>query len=198
LHCTIATLVVAAVMGTAACSIQSETPEQRKRAKGTLEAYERGRKAAEAESQRTGAEGYQRRINDPGSIAIDESDAQAAALGSPSPLVRTRAAETLGDAKGPRAAPALISALGIETDPAAFSAIATALEHINDRRATEPLVDALARPGMPDDAREHALMTIVAFHSESRFLPQIRKFYESLTDESVRARTATILARYRE
>jgi hypothetical protein len=51
---------------------------------------------------------------------------------------------------------------------------------------------------MPDDARERALMAIVAFHSDSRFVPQIRKFYESLADESVRARTRVILARYRE
>jgi len=192
------TLVAAAALGTAACSIQSETAEQRKRAKDTLEQYERERKAEEAESTRRSAEAYRRRTSDPGSLSIEESDARAAALGSPSPIARMRAAEALGDARGARAVEALIAALRAETDPAAFSAIATALEHINDRRATDPLVEALAAPGMPDEARERALMAIVAFHSDSRFVPQIRKFYESLTDESVRARTRVILARYRE
>jgi HEAT repeat protein len=194
----IRTLLSSAALGTAACSIQSETADQRKNAKETLERYERERRAADAESAIRSAEQYQRRTSDPGSLSIEESDAQSAALGSASAVVRTKAAETLGDAKGPRAVPALIAALRSETDPAAFSAMATALEHINDRRATDPLVEALSQPGMPDDARERALMAIVAFHSDSRFVPQIRKFYESLTDESVRARTRVILARYRE
>jgi HEAT repeat protein len=189
--------VLSAVL-VSACSIQSETAEQRKRAKDYRDQQEQEIKAAEAESARKRDEEYQRRTSDPGSLSIEQSDAQIAALGSVAPFTRTSAAEALGDAKGARAVPALITALKAETDPSAFGAIATALEHINDRRATDPLVEALAQPGMPDDAREHALRAIVTFSSESRFLPEIRKFYESLTDESVRARTKVILARYRE
>jgi hypothetical protein len=87
------------------------------------------------------------------------------------------------------------SALRTETDPLAFGAIAGALKNIHDGRATEALIDALSAPGMPDGAREQALEAIVAFHSQWRFGPQIRRFYSSLTDESVRARVGDIVGR---
>lgn len=115
---------------------------------------------------------------------------------SPSSFRRISAAEKLGDAKGPRAVNALIAALRTETDPAAFSAIVDALSNIHDARAVDAYVDALWAPGMPDNAREHALNAIVENRSEYRLVPQIRRFYESLTDASVKARVRPILERY--
>jgi HEAT repeat protein len=135
-------------------------------------------------------------LTDPGSLSIQESDAEIAALHSPSSLQRTQAAEKLGDAKGTRAVDSLIAVLRTESDPLAFSAVVQALENIHDARAVDAYVEALSAPNMPDYAREMAFNGIVASGSQWRFVPQIRRFYSSLTDESVRARVRLIVEQY--
>jgi hypothetical protein len=177
------------------CSVESVPAERRERAKAQLDEYERRSRAEETESDRERAETFKREIADPGSLSIAESDAQMTVLRSSWPLERAKAAEGLGDAKGRRAVDALVAALRTETDPMPFGAIASALKNIHDGRAAEALVEALSAPGMPDGAREHAFDAIVDMGSQWRFAPQIKRFYASLTDESVRARVSNILRR---
>jgi HEAT repeat protein len=178
------------------CSIESVPAERRRQMEATREEYERNQQAESAATQRQRTEEFQRRIADPGSLSIQESDVQIEVLRSPSSFRRISAAEKLGDAKGPRAVNALIAALRTEKDPAAFSAIVDALSIIHDGRAVDAYVDALSVQGMPDNAREHALNAIVENRSEYRLVPQLRRFYESLTDASVKARVRPIVERY--
>jgi HEAT repeat protein len=178
------------------CSMESVPADRRRQVEAARDEYERKSQADSAAAQRQRAEEFQRRIADPGSLSIQESDAEIEALRSPSSFRRTSAAEKLGDAKGPRAVNALIAALRTEADPAAFSAIADALSNIHDGRAVDAYVDALSAPGMPDNARERALNAILENRSEFRFVPQIRRFYESLTDASVKARVRPLVERY--
>jgi HEAT repeat protein len=178
------------------CSMESVPADRRRQVEAARDEYERKSQAESAAAQRQRDEEFQRRIADPGSLSIQESDREIEALRSPSPFRRTSAAEKLGDAKGPRAVNALIAALRTEADPAAFSAIADALSNIHDGRAVDAYVDALSAPGMPDNAREHALNAILENRSESRFVLQIRRFYESLTDASVKARVRPLVERY--
>lgn len=178
------------------CSIESVPAERRQQKEAAREEYERNQQAESAAAERQRAEELLRRIADPGSLSIQESDAEIEALRSPSSFRRISAAERLGDAKGPRAVNALIAALRTETDPAAFSAIVDALSNIHDGRAVDAYVDALSAPGMPDNAREHALNAILQNRSEDRLVPQIRRFYESLADASVKARVRPIVERY--
>jgi hypothetical protein len=63
-----------------------------------------------------------------------------------------------------------------------------ALENIHDARAVDAYVEALSAPNMPDNVRELAFNGIVVNRSEWRFVPQIQRFYDSLTDASVGAR----------
>jgi hypothetical protein len=67
---------------------------------------------------------------------------------------------------------------------------------LNDRRATEPLVTAMAAPGRSDDARAAAFDTLVRFSSATRFLPQVGEFRKSVTDEHVVARVQAFLDTY--
>jgi HEAT repeat protein len=191
-------VAIVSTLLTSGCSYESVPADQRRRAEAARDEYERQSKVESAESDRKRLEEFQRRIADPGSLSVQESDSLIAALHSPSSLARISAAQKLGDAKGPRAVDPLVAALPTETDPAAFSAIAEALGNIHDLRATDALVAALSAQNMPDDAREHALDAIVGFRSEWRYVPQIQRFYESLTDKSVRARVGQIVERYRK
>jgi len=75
-------------------------------------------------------------------------------------------------------------------------ALVQALENIHDARAVDAYVEALSAPNMPDDIREMAFNGIVTSGSQWRFVPQIRRFYSSLTDESVRARVRLIVEQY--
>jgi HEAT repeat protein len=177
------------------CNIQSVSPERRRQMEALREENERNHQAAVA-AQRQRAEEFQRRTADPGSLSIQESDAQIEVLRSPASFRRINAAEKLGDAKGPRAVNALIAALRTEKDPAAFSAMVDALSNIHDARANDAYVDALSAPGMPDNAREHAFNAIVENRSEYRLVPQLRRFYDSLTDTSVKARVRLVVERY--
>ena len=178
-----------------ACSLQSASPERKQQMEALREEYKR-REAESAAAQRQRTEEFQRRIADPGSLSIQASDAEIEALRSPSSFRRIHAAEKLGDAKGPRAVNALIAALRSEKDEAAFTAIVDALSNIHDGRADDAYVDALSAPGMPDNAREHAFNAMVENRSEYRLIPQIRRFYESLTDPSVKGRVRLVVDRY--
>jgi HEAT repeat protein len=178
------------------CSLESVPADRRRQAEAAHDEYERKSQEESAAAQRQRTEEFQRRIADPGSLSIQESDAEIEALRSSSSFRRISAAEKLGDAKGPRAVNGLIAALRTETDPAAFTAIVGALSNIHDGRAIDAYVDALSAPGMPDDVREQALNAILENRSEFRFVPQIRRFYESLTDASVKARVRPLVERY--
>ena len=178
------------------CSFESVPADRRQQREAALREYGREQAEASAAADRQRAEERQRRLTDPGSLSIQESDAEIGALHSPSSLRRTQAAERLGDAKGTRAVDALIAVLRTESDPLAFSAVVQALEKINDARAIDAYVEALSAPNMPDYVREMAFNGIVANGSQWRFVPQIRRFYDSLTDESVRARVRLIVEQY--
>jgi len=178
------------------CSFESVPADRRQEREAALREYARQQQETSAAADRQRAEERQRRLTDPGSLSIQESDAEIAALHSPSPLQRTQAAEKLGDAKGTRAVDSLIAVLRTESDPLAFSAVVQALENIHDARAVDAYVEALSAPNMPDDVREMAFNGIVASGSQWRFVPQIRRFYSSLTDESVRARVRLIVDQY--
>ena len=178
------------------CSLESVPADRRQQREAALREYGREQQASTAAADRQRAEERQRRLTDPGSLSIQESDAEIAALHSPSSLRRTQAAEKLGDAKGTRAVDSLIAVLRTETDPVAFLALLQALENIHDARAVDAYVEALSAPNMPDNVREGAFKGIVANGSAWRFVPQIRRFYDSLTDESVRARVRPIVERY--
>jgi hypothetical protein len=82
------------------CSIESVPAERRQQKEAAREEYERNQQAESAAAQRQRAEEFQRRIADPGSLSLQESDAEIEALRSPSSLRRIRAAEKLGDADG--------------------------------------------------------------------------------------------------
>jgi len=178
------------------CSFESVPADRRQQREAALREYGRQQQETSAAADRQRAEERQRRLTDPGSLSIQESDAEIEALHSPSSLRRTQAAEKLGDAKGTRAVDSLIAVLRTETDPVAFLALLQALENIHDARAVDAYVEALSAPNMPDNVREGAFKGIVANGSAWRFVPQIRRFYDSLTDESVRARVRPIVERY--
>ena len=178
------------------CSSESVPADRRQQREAALSEHAREQQETSAAADRQRAEERQRRLTDPGSLSIQESDAEIEALHSPSPLRRTQAAEKLGDAKGTRAVDPLIAALRTESDPLAFSAVVQAMENIHDARAVDAYVEALSAPNMPDGVREMAFDGIVASGSQWRFVPQIRRFYSSLTDESVRARVRLIVDQY--
>lgn len=175
------------------CSFESVPADRRRQMEAARDEYERNSQAESAASERQRAEVLRRMMADPGALPIQQSDALIEALRSPSLLTRTSAAQKLGDAKGARAVDALVAALRTETDPTAFSAIVEASVNIANPRATDAFVEALSAPHMPDAAREHALDAIVEFRSDWRFAPQIQRFYDSLTDESVRARVRLVV-----
>jgi HEAT repeat protein len=178
------------------CSIGSVSPDRHRQIDAAVNEYERNRKAESAALDRKRAEEFQRSIADPGSLSIQESDTWIEKLRAPGSFLRAHAAEKLGEAKGRRAVDPLIGALRTETDESAFIAIAEALRDIRDPRAIDALAASLSAQNIPDSAREQALIAIGQFGSEARFLPQIQRFYDSLTDNSVRARTRQVLERY--
>jgi len=178
------------------CSFESVPADRRQQREAALREYGRQQQETSAAADRQRADERQRRLTDPGSLSIQESDAEIEALHSPSSLRRTQAAEKLGDAKGTRAVDSLIAVLRTESDPLAFSALVQALGNIHDARAIDAYVEALSAPNMPDYVREMAFDGIVANGSQWRFVPQIRRFYSSLTDESVRARVRLIVDQY--
>jgi hypothetical protein len=85
------------------CSFESAPADRRQQREAALREYGREQQEAAAAADRQRAEERQRRLTDPGSLSIQESDAEIEALHSPSSLRRAQAAERLGDAKGTRA-----------------------------------------------------------------------------------------------
>jgi len=175
------------------CSFESVPADRRRQTEAARDEYERKSQAESVASDRQRTDEIWRMMADPGSLSIQQSDALIEALRSPSSLTRTSAAQKLGDAKGARAVDALVAVLRTETDPTTFSAIVEALVNIGNPRATDAFVEALSAPNMPDAARENALDAIVEFRSDWRFRPQIQRFYDSLTDESVRTRVRLVV-----
>ena len=191
----LAALLAVASIGTA-CSISDQTPEQRQRARKVAEDYDKQRKADMAEEKQKADAAYAERISSPGSISEEESDALIAKLAAPNPVTRRDAAQDLGRAKGYRAAPAMIAALKAETDEEAFIGIVQGLENLHDFRALEPLVEAMAAPGMSDQAHNAAFDAIRRWSSATRFLPQVRAFAKTVTDEQVQRNVTEFLRVY--
>ena len=188
--------LLAVVSFGAACSISDQTPEQRERARKVAEDFDKQSKAEAAEEKQKADAAYAERIAGAGGITEAESDALIEKLTSPSPVTRRDAAQDLGKAKGPRAAPAMISALKAEKDEEAFIGIVQGLENLHDFRALEPLVDAMAAPGMSDEAHGAAFDAIRRWNSATRFLPQVREFARTVTDEQVKRNVTEFLRVY--
>ena len=188
------TLLAVAAFG--ACSISDTTPEQRQRARKVAEDYDKQSKAETAAEKQRADAAYAERIASPGSISEAESDALIAKLAAPNPVTRRDAAQDLGRAKGYRAAPAMIAALQAETDEEAFIGIVQGLENLHDFRALEPLVAAMAAPGMSDEARNAAFDAIRHWSSATRFLPEVRAFARTVTDEQVKRNVTEFLRVY--
>jgi HEAT repeat protein len=189
-------LTVTVTLMETGCSFESVPAERRRQNEAARDAFEREIQETSAASDRLRAQEMQRMMADPGSLSIEQSDAEIEALHSTSALRRISAAEKLGDAKGARAVDALVADLRSESDPAAFSAVVQALMNIHDARAVSAFVDALSVPNMPDRQREQAFNGIVEFGSAWRLVPQIERFYDSLTDESVRTRVRPLVEQY--
>src|SRR5580704_17564058 len=69
--------LTAAMLGMS-CSVESVPAERRERAKAQLDEYTSRSRAEDAESDRRRAAEFKREIVDPGSLPIEESDAQIA------------------------------------------------------------------------------------------------------------------------
>ena len=188
--------VVVAAIVTAATGCEWPPKAQADKARQIAEQFDRESKAEAAASKKKADEEFKIRIAQPGSISVEESDALIAKLDSADPTTRGEAANSLAAANGARAVAPLILALRAERDEKTFVAFIKALEALRDARATDAFVEALAAPGMPDAARMDALYAINNFRSTWRFIPQIREFHASLTDEDLRRRVGDLLARY--
>jgi hypothetical protein len=81
------------------CSMESVPADRRQQAEAARDEYERKSQAESAAAQRHRAEEFQRRIAGPGSLSIQESDAEIEALRSSSSFRRISAAEKLGTQK---------------------------------------------------------------------------------------------------
>ena len=158
------------------------------------EEFDRASKAEYAASKKTADEEFKARIETPGSITIEESNALIAKLDAPEPRVRRDAAKALADAGGRRAVEPLMSALRAERDEPTYLAIVVALDTIHDGRAIEALVEALAAPGISDEGRLEALYALNRFRAADRYVPQIREFHASLKDAGIKTRVADLLS----
>jgi hypothetical protein len=157
------------------------------------EQFDRQSKAEAAVWKARADEEFKKRIADPGSITIEASDTLNVDLESIDPKVRVEAAAALANANGARGVDPILRALRAERDEATFVAFIRALDHLNDVRAIDGLVEALGQPGMSDQAREGALHSIMRYRATWRFGSQIREFYESLSDPEVKARVANVV-----
>ena len=157
------------------------------------EEFDRASKAEYAASKKKADAEYKARIEQPGSIALEQSDALIAKLDAPDPQTRRDAARALADAKGGRAVEPLMAALRAERDEPAYLAIVTALDIIHDVRAVDALAEALLAPGISDEGRMETLDALNRFRAASRFVPRIREFQASLKDASIKARVADLL-----
>ena len=136
---------------------------------------------------------FKTRIQNPGSITLEASDELIAQLEWADPGSRAQAAIGLANAKGTRAVEPIIKALRSESDEKTYVTFIVALDHLSDIRAVDAFVEALRQPGISDKSREHALRSILRFRAGGRFVPQIRAFYDSLTDPEIRARVEPVV-----
>jgi HEAT repeat protein len=176
---------------TAACGWAPEATANRTQA--TAEQVDRRSKAEAAASQLKAEAEFNTRVQDPGSITLEASDELIAQLDWSDPQARARAAVGLATAKGRRGVEPIIQALHSESDEKTYVAFIVALDHLSDARAVDAFVEALRQPGIPDKSREHALRSILRFRAGGRFVPQIRAFYDSLTDPEIRARVEPVV-----
>ena len=163
------------------------------RAQSAAEQFDRQMKAEAAAWKMKADAEFKTRIADPGSLTVDAADALIAQLESADPETRAEAAAGLANSKGPRGVDPIIRAMRAERDESTFVVFVRALEQLNDVRAVDAFVEALAQPGMSDEAREGALRAIIRYRSAWRLGPQIREFYDSLTDPEVRKRVASVV-----
>ena len=136
---------------------------------------------------------FKTRTQDPGSITLEASDELIAQLGWADPQARAQAAVGLANAKGKRGVEPIMKALRSESDEKTYVAFIVSLDHLSDVRAVDAFVEALRQPGIPDKSREHALRSILRFRAGGRFVPEIRAFYDSLTDPEIRARVGPVV-----
>ena len=150
-------------------------------------------KAEFAASQLKAEAEFKDRAQDPGSITREASDELIAQLDGADPRARAQAAIGLANAKGTRGVEPIIKALRSESDEKTYVTFIVALDQLSDMRAVDAFVEALRQPGIPDKSREHALRSILRFRAGGRFVPQIRAFYDSLTDPEIRAHVEPVV-----
>ena len=160
------------------------------------EEFDRASKAEYAASKKKADEEFKARIETPGSITIEESNALIKKLDAADPAARREAASALAEAKGLRGVEPMMQALRVERDEPTFVALIKALETLSDARAVDAFVEALAAPGMSDTARMEALYAINNSRATWRLIPQIEVFHGSLTDKNLKSRVGDLLARY--
>ena len=175
---------------TAACGWPANATGDRAQA---AEQVDRQSKANAAAWQLKAEADFKTRLQDPGSITLEASDELIAQLDWADPQARARAAIGLANAKGARAVEPIIKALRSESDEKTYVTFIVALDHLSDVRAVDAFVEALRQPDIPDKSREHALRSILRFRAGGRFVPQIRAFYDSLTDPEIRARVGPVV-----
>jgi hypothetical protein len=183
-------LVAAAALAAACSWPPRETAE---RARSAAEQFDREMKAEYAASKMKADAEFKKRIADPGSLTVEAADALIAQLEAADPQRRAEAAADLANSKGARGVDPIIRAMRAERDEQTFVVFVRALEQLNDARGVDAFVEALAQPGMSDQAREGALRAIIRYRSAWRLGPQIREFYDSLTDPEVRERVAHVV-----
>ena len=163
------------------------------RARAAAEQFDREMKAEWAVSKKKADDEYRKRLLDPGNLTVEASDALIAQLESVDPAERSEAAAALANARGQRGVDPIVKALRAERDERAYSTMVSALDTMRIPRVVEALADALSQPGISDRAREGALRAIIRYGSAMRFAPQIRQFYDSLTDPEVRSRVEAVI-----
>ena len=174
---------------TAACGGPPEATADRAQAAE----QDRQSKAQTAAWQAKAEAEFKTRAQDTGSITLEASDELIAQLEWSDPQARAQAALGLANAKGKRAVEPLIKALRSESDEKTYVTFIVALDHLSDKRALDAFAEALRQPGIPDKSREHALRSILRFRAGERYTPQIRAFYDSLTDPEIRAHVEPVV-----
>jgi hypothetical protein len=178
-----------------ACNSSWPPRDVAERNRAIAEKFDRDTKAEMAAEETKADADFKKRIADPGSITVEQSDLLIAQLQSGDPQARAQAAAELANAKGARGVAPIVTALRAERNEATFVVCIKALDHFNDVRAVDGLIDAMNQPGMSDQAREDALRTIYKYRAEWRLAPEIRKFYDSLTDSEVKRRVEWLVQR---
>src|SRR5262245_2604826 len=176
---------------TSACGVPSNATANRAPA-AAEQATPQLKAAAAAWREKTEAE-FKTHTQDPGSITLEASDELIAQLEWSDPQARAQAALGLANANGKRGVEPIIKALRSESDEKTYVTFVVALDHLSDARAVDAFVEALRQPGISDKSREHALRSILRFRAGGRFVPQIRAFYDSLTDPEIRAHVEPVV-----